>query len=65
MTHITLENDSDDVKDAILTIEHANKEEDRGFYNCTARNKATGFRASYKEAEESTFVRVKGKQNLS
>lgn len=64
MTHITLE-DEDQVKDAVLVIEHTIRDEDRGFYNCTARNKATGFKATYKEAEESTYVRVKGKQNRS
>lgn len=63
-SHVTLKDDEDNVKDAILIIEHAVLE-DRNWYNCTARNQATGFEYKpghkYQEDKEGTFVRVKGK----
>lgn len=34
--------------------------EDRGRYNCTAKNKATNFRNSYIPAERGCYVRIKG-----
>lgn len=62
-THVTLKDDADNVKDAILVIEHAELT-DRNWYNCTARNKATGLTLKgeeLKEDVEGTYVRVKGK----
>lgn len=57
-THVTLENDVDNIKDAILVIQHAELT-DRNYYNCTARNIATGFKG-FEEATDGTYVRVKG-----
>lgn len=63
-THVTLKNDNDNVQDAILVIEHTELT-DRNWYNCTARNRATGFEFKpghkYEEDKEGTYVRVKGK----
>jgi len=63
-THVTLKDDSDNVKDAILIIEHAELT-DRNWYNCTARNDATGFEYKpghkYEEDQDGSYVRVKGK----
>ncbi|XP_055297725.1 basigin isoform X2 [Sitodiplosis mosellana] len=63
-SHVTLKDDEDNVKDAILIIKHAVLE-DRNWYNCTARNQATGFQYKpghqYTEDKEGTYVRVKGK----
>lgn len=61
-SHITLKKDSDNVEDAILVIEHAVLE-DRNFYNCTARNKATEL-GKYEQAEDGSYVRVKGMLNI-
>lgn len=59
MSRITLKDDEDHVKDAILIIEHAELT-DRTWYNCTAKNEATEF-GGYDEDKEATYVRVKGK----
>lgn len=62
-THVTLKDDSDNVKDAILVIEHTELT-DRNWYNCTARNKATGFEYKpgfrFEEDKDGAYVRVKG-----
>lgn len=58
-TRVTLKEDSDHVKDAILVIEHTVLE-DRNMYNCTATNQATGHQ-KYEAAEQGSYVRVKGK----
>lgn len=58
-THVTLKNE-DDVEDAILIIEHAELT-DRNYYNCTARNLATGFKG-FEEDTDGTYVRVKGNE---
>lgn len=51
--------DHDKQKDAILLIEHAELS-DRNYYNCTAKNKATGFTKEYEAIPEQTYIRVKG-----
>lgn len=58
-TRVTLKEDSDHVKDAILIIEHSNLG-DRNWYNCTATNQATG-QLKYEAAASGSYVRVKGK----
>lgn len=58
LTRVTLKEDSDHIKDAILVIEHATLA-DRNMYNCTATNKATGH-LDYEAAEQGSYVRVKG-----
>lgn len=60
LTRVILEKDADNIKDAILVIEHVELS-DRNFYNCTARNDATGHSAHYVEATDGSYVRVKGK----
>lgn len=57
-SHVTLSKDSDNVEDAILTIEQAQLS-DRNFYNCTARNKATEL-GKFEQAEDGAYVRVEG-----
>jgi len=59
LTRVTLKEDSDHIKDAILVIEHTNLL-DRNMYNCTATNQATGH-LDYDAAEQGSYVRVKGK----
>lgn len=59
LSHITLKDDDDHVKDAILVIEHAELT-DRTWYNCTAKNEATEY-GNFEEDKEATYVRVKGK----
>lgn len=62
-TRINLQNDADNVKDAILIIDHAELG-DRKHYNCTVTNEATGFehkKGKYVPETAGTFVRVKGK----
>jgi len=58
-SHITLKDDENNIKDAILIIEHAELT-DRTWYNCTARNEATEFYKN-KQSKEGVYVRVKGK----
>lgn len=58
-SHVVLSDDANHVKDAFLTIEHANIT-DSNVYNCTARNEATGFK-NYVEAKTGTNVTVKSK----
>ncbi|XP_031628140.1 basigin [Contarinia nasturtii] len=68
LTHVTFKEDEENVKNAILIIEHAELE-DRNNYTCTARNKAVGIKLKdaqgvtkiLTEESEHTFVRVKGK----
>lgn len=58
---ITLKEDENNIKNAILIIENAVLE-DRSFYNCTAVNLATKYgNGNYEPALEFTYVRVKGK----
>lgn len=58
-TRVLLKNE-DNVEDAILIIEHAELT-DRNYYNCTARNLATGYKG-FEEATDGSYVRVKGKK---
>lgn len=57
-SRVTLKDDSDNVKDAILIIENTVLA-DRNVYNCSATNAATGYK-DYQAAEQGAYVRVKG-----
>lgn len=58
-SRITFKDDEEEVKNAILIIEHAELT-DRTWYNCTVKNEATEF-GGFEEDTEFTYVRVKGK----
>lgn len=59
---IKLSEDEFNIKNAILTIDSAVLE-DRTFYNCTATNDAVRY-GKRELAEEFTYVRVKGMNNI-
>lgn len=54
---ITLKDDDEHVKDAILVIDHFELT-DQTWYNCTAKNEATEF-GRYEEGRKTTYVQVK------
>lgn len=52
---------ADDIEHAVLVV-NVTVMEDRGWYNCTAQNRATEFNPTkYKPSTTGTFVRVRGK----
>jgi len=60
-THVQLQDDEDNVKDAILIIEHAELS-DRNTYSCTAHNNVTELGGDkYRPPTKQINVRVKGK----
>lgn len=62
-SRVIFSKDDNGIKDAKLTIEQA-EYSDRGWYNCTVRNKATNS-SHYDEPSAVAFVRVKGNLKFS
>lgn len=62
-TRVNFSKDDNGIKDAKLTIEKA-EYFDRGWYNCTVRNKATNS-SDHDKPSRVAFVRVKGNSRFS